>query len=80
MAPIIQVNNLTKKYGKRIAVDDLSLTVEEGDIYGFVGPNGAGKTSTIRVMTTLMKPGSGNIVVAGHSVQKNPQGVRKAIG
>lgn len=80
MAPIIEIKNLTKSYGKRTAVENLSLTVEEGDIYGFVGPNGAGKTSTIRILCTLLEANSGEILVAGHSVKSNPRGVRKAIG
>lgn len=80
MAAIIEIDHLTKRYGNRLAVDDLSLTVEEGDIYGFVGPNGAGKTSTIRIICTLLEPSSGEVIVAGHSIHKNPRGVRKAIG
>ncbi|GAB4580819.1 MAG: ABC transporter ATP-binding protein [Anaerolineales bacterium] len=80
MAPIIEIKNLTKSYGKRTAVKNLSLTVEEGDIYGFVGPNGAGKTSTIRILCTLLKADKGEVFVAGHSVTTNPRGVRKAIG
>ena len=80
MAPIIEINNLSKRYGNRLAVDDLSLTVEEGDIYGFVGPNGAGKTSTIRIICTLLEANGGEVLVGGHSVKKNPRGVRKAIG
>jgi ABC-2 type transport system ATP-binding protein len=80
MAPIIEINNLTKRYGRRTAVEDLSLTVEEGDIYGFVGPNGAGKTSTIRIICTLLEGNGGEVLVGGHSVKKNPRGVRKVIG
>ncbi len=80
MSAIIEIENLTKKYGQRTAVDALSLTVEEGDIYGFVGPNGAGKTSTIRIMTTLLEANGGEVRVAGHSVRKEPRAVRKAIG
>jgi ABC-2 type transport system ATP-binding protein len=80
MAPIIEIKNLTKLYGKRTAVENLSLTVEEGDIYGFVGPNGAGKTSTIRILCTLLEANSGEVFVAGHSIKSNPRGVRKAIG
>ncbi|MFQ5615448.1 MAG: ATP-binding cassette domain-containing protein [Anaerolineales bacterium] len=78
--PIIETKNLTRFYGKRIAVDNLSLTVEEGDIYGFVGPNGAGKTSTIRIIATLLQATSGEAWISGHSVSKNPRGVRRAIG
>lgn len=80
MAPIIEIKNLTKRYGKRTAVENLSLTVEEGDIYGFVGPNGAGKTSTIRILCTLLEANGGEVLVGGHSIKTNPRGVRKAIG
>lgn len=80
MAPIIVINNLVKKYGKLTAVQNLTLQVEQGAIFGFVGPNGAGKTSTMRILTTLMAPTSGEAFVAGHSVTKNPRGVRRAIG
>jgi ABC-2 type transport system ATP-binding protein len=80
MSSIIEIKNLTKFYGRRKAVDDLSLTVEEGDIFGFVGPNGAGKTSTIRIMATLLGASKGDILVNGHSVRRDPFGVRKSIG
>ena len=80
MTAIIEIRNLKKSYGKLTAVSDLSLTVEQGAIFGFVGPNGAGKTSTMRILTTLMSPSSGEAFVAGHSVVKNPREVRRAIG
>jgi len=80
MPPIIVINNLVKKYGKLTAVQNLTLQVEQGAIFGFVGPNGAGKTSTMRILTTLMSPTSGEAFVAGNSVTKNPRGVRRAIG
>ncbi len=80
MPPIIEIKDLTKKYGVRTAVNDLNLTVNEGDIYGFVGPNGAGKTSTIRVLCTLMEATSGEVEVAGCSVRTDPRGVRSTIG
>ena len=80
MAPIIVINNLVKKYGKLSAVQNLTLQVEQGAIFGFVGPNGAGKTATMRILTTLMSPTSGEAFVAGNSVTKNPRGVRRAIG
>lgn len=80
MAPIIVINNLVKKYGNLTAVQNLTLQVEQGAIFGFVGPNGAGKTSTMRILTTLMSPTSGEAFVAGNSVTKNPRGVRRAIG
>lgn len=80
MAPIIEIKNLTKRYGRRTAIDDLSLTVEEGDIYGFVGPNGAGKTSTIRIISTLLEPNEGEVWVSGHKVSQNPREIRRLIG
>lgn len=80
MATIIEINELTKRYNRRIAVDNLSLVVEEGDIFGFVGPNGAGKTSTIRIMATLLQPNKGEVLIAGHSIHKEPRKVRKVIG
>ena len=80
MPAIIETKNLTKRYGGLIAVNDLSLNVEQGAIYGFVGPNGAGKTTTMRMITTLLQPTSGEAYVAGCSVTKDARGVRRAIG
>ena len=80
MPAILETKSLTKRYGKLTAVADLSLEVEQGAIYGFVGPNGAGKTTTMRVLTTLLQPTSGEAWVAGHSVTRNPRGVRRVIG
>lgn len=80
MSAIIETRNLVKRYGKLEAVSDLNLVVPEGAIYGFVGPNGAGKTSTMRILTTLMRPTSGEAYVAGYEVTKDPRNVRRAIG
>jgi ABC-2 type transport system ATP-binding protein len=80
MPVIIETRNLTKRYGALTAVNDLSLSVEQGAIYGFVGPNGAGKTTTMRMLTTLLQPTSGEAWVAGCSVLKDIRGVRRAIG
>ena len=80
MTTIIETRNLVKTYGKLTAVNQLNLEVPEGAIYGFVGPNGAGKTSTMRILTTLMKPTSGEAYVAGYEVTKEPRSVRRAIG
>lgn len=77
---IIETRSLVKRYGKLTAVNQLSLQVPRGAIYGFVGPNGAGKTSTMRMLTTLMLPTSGQAFVAGHEVTKDPRAVRRAIG
>ncbi len=80
MSAIIEIRDLTKRYGRLTAVDHLSLEVPAGGIFGFVGPNGAGKTSTMRILTTLLKPTSGEAFVAGHSVLRRPREVRRIIG
>ncbi len=77
---IIEIEGLTKQYGALTALDDLNLNVAEGSVFGFVGPNGAGKTTTMRILTTLLRPSSGQATIAGHSVQTDPEGVRRAIG
>jgi ABC-2 type transport system ATP-binding protein len=78
--PIIETRGLVKRYGKLTAVNNLSLSVPRGAIYGFVGPNGAGKTSTMRILTTLMLPTAGQAYVAGYEVTKSPRAVRRVIG
>src|SRR3972149_8708457 len=80
MTAILETRGLTKRYGVKMAVDNLSLSVEQGAIYGFVGPNGAGKTTTMRMLTTLLQPTSGEAWVAGSSVTHDVRGVRRAIG
>ena len=74
--------NLVKTYrkGQVIALNDLSLDVEEGTVLGVLGPNGAGKTTTVRILTTLLKPDSGHATVSGIDVIKNPDKVRELIG
>jgi ABC-2 type transport system ATP-binding protein len=74
--------NLVKTYrkGEVIALNDLSLDVEEGTVLGVLGPNGAGKTTTVRILATLLKPDSGHATVAGIDVLKNPDKVRELIG
>ena len=76
----ISVTNLVKRYGDFTAVDDISFEVDEGDFFGFLGPNGAGKTTTMRILATLLKKTSGTVLVAGQDVNRNPDGVRHAIG
>ena len=77
---IIQAEKLTKKFGDKTAVDSGSFRVEEGELFGFLGPNGAGKTTTIRMLTTLTSISSGQAIVAGYEVSKNPGAVRNKIG
>jgi ABC-2 type transport system ATP-binding protein len=80
MAVMIEITNLSKQYGARLAVNRLNLQIEEGELFGFVGPNGAGKTSTIRMMAGLLQPTSGDVRIVGESVQENPNAIRRAIG
>ena len=80
MADIIEIQGLTKQYGRLTALNDLTLSVAEGDVVGFIGPNGAGKTTTMRILTTLLKPTSGKAWVGGYSVAGEPKGVRRVIG
>jgi ABC-2 type transport system ATP-binding protein len=77
---IVKVENLSKIFGKLKAVDNVSFEIKEGEIFGFVGPNGAGKTTTINMLTTLLKPTSGNAVVCGYDIFKQPNEVRRNVG
>ncbi|SVC37843.1 uncharacterized protein METZ01_LOCUS290697 [marine metagenome] len=76
----IDVNSLTKKFGSSKAVDNISFTVEEGEIFGFLGPNGAGKSTTMMILTTLLKPTSGHALVGGYNVVSEAKKVREKIG
>jgi len=77
---MIQVENLSKKYARHVAVDNISFSVEKGDIVGFLGPNGAGKTTTMRVLTCFMPPTAGKATVAGFDVFEQSFEVKKRIG
>lgn len=77
---MIQVNGLTKDYGVRRAIDNLSFDAEQGEIVGFLGPNGAGKTTTMRILTGYMPPTEGSAVVAGYDVVEESMEVRKRVG
>ena len=78
--PAIVTDGLTRAYGDRIAVDDLTLSIDEGEIFGFLGHNGAGKTTTVRMLTTLLQPTSGGASVFGVDVVSENLDVRRAIG
>ena len=77
---MIEVTNLTKKYGDHIAVDHLSFRVEKGQIYGFLGPNGAGKSTTMNIITGYLAATEGTVTIDGKDVQKDPEEAKCAIG
>ncbi len=77
---MIEVSNLTKKYGDHIAVDHLSFRVEKGQIYGFLGPNGAGKTTTMNILTGYLAATEGTVTIDGRDIQKEPEAAKRNIG
>jgi ABC-2 type transport system ATP-binding protein len=77
---MIQTVNLSRHFGKLVAVQNLNLTVEQGELFGFLGPNGAGKTTTICMIIGLLRPTSGTVRVAGHDVQQEPLAVKRSVG
>lgn len=77
---MIEVTNLTKKYGDNVAVDHLSFRVEKGQIYGFLGPNGAGKSTTMNMITGYIAPTEGTVAIDGRDIQKEPEEARRRIG
>jgi len=79
---MISIENVSKSYAKGAvkAVDDISLEVKEGEVFGFIGPNGAGKTTTIKMITGILKPDTGRITIAGHDIQKDPVEAKRRIG
>jgi ABC-2 type transport system ATP-binding protein len=77
---VIEIVNLTKKYGTFVAVNDISLTVDRGEIFGFLGPNGAGKTTTIRILAGLSLPTTGLVRVAGHDVTTEAVAAKSVMG
>ena len=80
MKPVIEVNHLFKNYGTFTAVNDLSFSVNKGDVFGFLGENGAGKSTTIRMLLTLINPSSGNINFWGENLQLNRKSILKNVG
>ena len=69
---MIEVKNVTKKYGNFLAVDNISFTVKDGEVVGFLGPNGAGKSTTMNMITGFIEPTEGTIIVNGYDVLKKP--------
>ena len=80
MTAFIETIGLVKRYNGTVAVGGVDLEINEGEIFGLVGPNGAGKTTMLRMLATLLPPSSGDATIAGESVRRNPQAVRRVIG
>lgn len=80
MGAVIEVNHLVKSFSDRVAVDDLSFTVEEGDVYGFLGQNGAGKSTTIRMLLSLIRPDSGEIRIFGQLLRLHRSSILHRVG
>ncbi|MHC1716298.1 MAG: ABC transporter ATP-binding protein [Candidatus Dojkabacteria bacterium] len=77
---IVEVKNLIKQYGKFTAVNGISFEVYEGEIFGLLGPNGAGKTTTFEIMETLKEETDGNVIIAGYSINQEPEKIKTIIG
>jgi ABC-2 type transport system ATP-binding protein len=77
---MITVDNVTKKFGKVVAVDNISFSVNKGELFALLGPNGAGKSTTIKMLTTLLRPTSGHMELNGHDVVKKQDATRKSFG
>ncbi|MFB6346006.1 MAG: ABC transporter ATP-binding protein [bacterium] len=77
---MIEIRDLTKSFGDFTAVKDLTLSVDNGELYGFLGPNGAGKTTTVKMITGLLKPTSGSVTVAGFDVAESPEAAKQVTG
>ncbi len=78
--PVIEIINLKKYYGKQVGIEDVSFSVQEGDIYGFIGPNGAGKSTTIRTLLALLKPTSGSANIFGKDCIAHASEIAKDVG
>ena len=77
---MIEARNITKRYGEKVAVDDLSFTVKPGIVTGFLGPNGAGKSTTMKMITGFLAPSGGTAIVAGFDVTRQPIEVKRRVG
>jgi ABC-2 type transport system ATP-binding protein len=79
-SPLIRINGLFKKYGERVAVQGVSFSIEEGEIFGLLGPNGAGKTTTLSILSTLLPPDEGEVTISGHDIVREAHQVKRLIG
>ncbi|HUP64847.1 MAG TPA: ABC transporter ATP-binding protein [Thermoanaerobaculia bacterium] len=80
MPPVLLARNLSKQFGKRVAVDDVSLELQRGEILGFLGPNGAGKTTTIRMLVGLIRPTRGSVQIGGHDLEREFEPAMRKVG
>src|SRR5258707_12415266 len=78
--PAVEVKDLTKKYGKFIALDHLTMSVDRGQILGFIGPNGAGETTTIKILVGLARPTSGSALIAGADCEREAREMKRPVG
>tara|TARA_B100001175_G_C19495574_1_gene635078 strand:- start:445 stop:1146 length:702 start_codon:yes stop_codon:yes gene_type:complete len=76
----LEIKKINKKYGDQVALIDVSFSLKKGDIVGFLGPNGAGKTTLMKIITSILKPDSGNITINGYDTQKNEVSTKRQIG
>ena len=77
---MITIDRVSKKFGGSLAVKELSVTIADGEIFGLVGPNGAGKTTTIKMMTGLLRPDSGRILIGDYDIAKDPMKAKSILG
>ncbi len=77
---MIEVQNLTHRYGDRVALSNVSFDVKAGEIFGLLGPNGGGKSTLFRILSTMMVPGAGRAIIDGHDVEREPAKVRRTVG
>lgn len=77
---MIEVKNITKRYGGFVAVDDISFEIDDNEVVGFLGPNGAGKSTTMNMITGYIEPTKGKIIVNGYDISKSPIKAKKQIG
>ena len=77
---MIQIENLVKRFGSKYAVDDISFSIDEGEVVGFLGPNGAGKSTTMNIITGYMSSTSGTVSIGGMDILENPTEAKRFIG
>lgn len=80
MSTLLEIEGLTKRFGPITAVDNISFSVDRGEVLGFLGPNGAGKSTAMKMITGYLSPTAGNISVCGHDVRRHPIEIKRRIG